>query len=122
MVTAGATQADYQETEVTAVITSALLGEAAGQATDTLYTSSALIVVNGRIRTTSPLFAGIGRDGQLVITSSQLEIRPSSSWSAVDYRWQSRDGAAREGRATFVLAQVEPGKWRIQHVHSSSPQ
>ena len=122
MVTTGATQADYQEGEVTAVITGALEGEAAGVATDTLYTSSALIVVNGRIRSTSPLFAGIGQGGQIVITSSQLEIRPSSSWSAVDYRWQSRDGAAREGRATFVLAQVEPGKWRIQHVHSSSPQ
>lgn len=122
MVTAGTAQADYQETEVTAVITSALLGEAAGQATDTLYTSSALIVVNGRIRSASPLFAGIGQGGQVVITSSQLEIRPGSSWSAVNYRWESTDGSAREGRATFVVAEVESGKWQIQHVHSSSPQ
>ena len=122
MVTAGSVQGDYQENEVTAVITSALLGEASGQATDTLYASSALIVVNGRTRSTSPLFAGIGQGGQVVITSSQLEIRPGGSWSAVNYRWESPDGAAREGRATFVLAQVEPGKWQIQHVHSSSPQ
>ena len=115
-------QVDFQENAVTAVISGALLGEAAGQATDTLYTSSALIVVNGRIRTASPLFAGIGQGGQVIISSSQLEIRPGSSWSAVDYRWEARDGVAREGRATFVLAQVSPGHWQIQHVHSSSPQ
>ena len=115
-------QGDFQESAVTAVITGALLGEAAGVATDTLFTSSALIVVNGRIRTASPLFAGIGQGGQVIISSSQLEIRPGSSWSAVDYRWESRDGMAREGRATFVLAQVSPGRWQIQHVHSSSPQ
>jgi hypothetical protein len=121
-VSVGTVPGDFHENEVTAIITGALKGEAAGVATDTLYVSSALIVVNGRIRSASPLFAGIGLGGQVVITSSQLEIRPSSSWSAVDYRWESGDGVAREGRATFVLAQVEPGRWRIQHVHSSSPQ
>jgi hypothetical protein len=113
---------DFQESQVTAVIAQALAGEAAGHATDSLYVTSAVIVVNGRQRSTSPLFAGIGRGGQVVISSSQLEIRPSSSWSVVDYRWESRDGVAREGRATFVLTQVEGGHWRIQHVHSSSPQ
>jgi hypothetical protein len=115
-------QNDFQESAVSAVITGALEGEAAGQATDTLFTSSALVVVNGRVRTTPPLFAGIGQGGQVIISSSQLQIRPGTGWSAVDYRWQSRDGVAREGRATFVLTQVAPGRWQIQHVHSSSPQ
>ena len=114
-------RSDFQEGAVTAVITGALEGEAAGQATDTLFTSSALIVVNGRVRTASPLFAGIGLGGQVIISSSQLQIQPGTGWSAVDYRWQSRDGVAREGRATFVVAQVAPGRWQIQHVHSSSP-
>ena len=122
VVATNVSQGDFQERAVSAVITGALQGEAAGQAIDTLFTSAALIVVNGRIRTTTPLFAGIGQGGQVIISSSQLEIRPGSSWSAVDYRWESRDGMAREGRATFVLAQVSPGRWQIQHVHSSSPQ
>jgi hypothetical protein len=117
-----ASTGDFQESVVSAVIGEALNGEAAGSATDTLYIETALRVVNGRIRSTSPLFAGIGQGGQVVITSSQLEIRASSSWSVVDYRWESRDGVVREGRATFVLTQVEPGRWRIQHVHSSAPQ
>lgn len=122
VVTGNMSQGDFQESAVTAVISGALLGEAAGRPTDTLFTSSALIVVNGRIRTASPLFAGIGQGGQVIISSSQLEIRSGSSWSAVDYRWESRDGVAREGRATFILAQVSPARWQIQHVHSSSPQ
>jgi ketosteroid isomerase-like protein len=120
--TTSAHQGDFQEGAVTAVITAALEGEAAGLATDTLYITDALVVVNGRITTGSPLLAGISQGGQVVITSSQLEIRPSSSWSAVDYRWEAPDGVTREGRATFVLAQMEPGRWRIQHLHSSSPQ
>ena len=122
MMSAGVAHNDFQESAVSAVITGALEGEAAGVATDTLYVSSALIVVNGRIRSASPLFAGIGQGGRMVVSSSQLEIRPNSSWSVVDYRWESPDGVAREGRATFVLTEVEPGRWRIQHVHSSSPQ
>ena len=122
MTTTGAHQGDFQEGAVTAVITAALEGEAAGLATDTLYVTDPLIVVNGRITSASPLLAGISQGGQVVITSSQLEIRPGTSWSAVDYRWEARDGVTREGRATFVLAQMEPGRWRIQHLHSSSPQ
>lgn len=115
-------QDDFQESAVTAVINGALEGEAAGRATDTLFTSSALIVVNGRIRTTTPLFAGIGQGGQVVISSSQLQIRPGIGWSAVDYRWEAADGVAREGRATFIITQVAPDRWQIQHIHSSSPQ
>lgn len=119
---AGASSSDFQEAAVSAVITSALNGEAVGLATDSLYVSSALVVVNGRVRSSSPLFAGIGQGGHVIVSSSQLEIRPNSSWGVVDYRWETRDGVVREGRATFVLTQVDPGTWQIQHVHSSSPQ
>jgi hypothetical protein len=120
-ISAGISGIDFQEQTVTAVILGALTGEAAGAATDTLFVNEAPIIVNGRTRTASPLFAGVGQGGQVAITSSQLEIKPNSSWGIVDYRWETRDGVAREGRATFVLAEVEAGKWRIQHVHSSSP-
>ena len=121
-IASGSSSADFEEREVSAVIATALADEAAGISTDTLFMPSARIVVNGRNRTESPLFAGIGTGGQVAISSSQMEVRPNSSWGLVEYRWESRDGAAREGRATFVLTQVAPGQWRIQHVHSSSPQ
>ena len=122
VVATSVSQGDFQESAVTAVITGALEGAAAGRPTDTLFTSSALIVVNGRIRMAAPLFAGIGEGGQVIISSSQLQIRTGIGWSAVDYRWESGDGMAREGRATFIVAQVAPDRWQIQHIHSSSPQ
>ena len=112
---------EIHEDEVTAVIIAALNGEATGEAADSLYTSSAVIVVNGRTRTLSPLFAGIGAGGQVAITSSQMEIRTGIGWGLVDYRWETRDGVAREGRATFVLTRTGSGGWQIQHAHSSSP-
>jgi hypothetical protein len=114
--------ADFEEGAISAVITGALTGEAAGVATDSLYVPTPLIVVNGRTRSVSPLFAAVGQGGQVIVTSSQLEIRSATSWGAVNYRWESREGVAREGRATFVLTQISAGSWRIQHVHSSSPQ
>ncbi len=117
----GGQDAAMAEARVTGIITGALEAAAAGGAADSLYTSSVIIVVNGRTRTSSPLYAGIGAGGQVSITSSQLEIRSSVSWGLVDYRWEMKDSVAREGRATFVLTQDQAGQWRIQHVHSSSP-
>jgi hypothetical protein len=122
MLTGGTSGGDFQEGAISAVISSALEGEAAGHPTDTLFVSSPLVVVNGMTRSSSPLFAGISPGGQVAITSSQVEIRSASSWGVVDYRWETSGGITREGRATFVLTQVEPGHWQIQHVHSSSPQ
>lgn len=121
-ISAGPSGSDFQEGAITGVIMAALNDEAAGAATDTLFVSEATIIVNGKPRAVTPLFAGIGEGGQVAITSSQLEIKPGSSWGMVEYRWESKDGVAREGRATFVLGEVAKGKWRIQHIHSSSPQ
>jgi hypothetical protein len=112
---------DAHEDAVTAVITDALNAEASGQRSESLFAPSAVIVVNGRTRTLSPLFAGVAAGGQVVVTSSQLEIRNGISWGLVEYRWESRDGVTREGRATFVLTQTTAANWRIQHAHSSSP-
>ncbi len=36
-------------------------------------------------------------------------------------RYLKREGVTREGRATIVLRPGSDGRWRIQHVHSSSP-
>jgi hypothetical protein len=113
---------DMFEDVISAVISGALHGEAAGENTDSLFLPSALIIVDGRTPGLDSRFAAMGEGGEVAITSSQLEVRGSSSWSVVDYRWGTTAGTVREGRATFVLTQVEPGIWRIQHVHSSSPQ
>jgi len=116
--TGGATQ---DEAAVTATIAQALAAESAGESADSLYALGAVIVVNGRARSVSPYFAGIGTGGQTAITSSQMEIRSGLAWSLVEYRWLSREGVSREGRATLVLKYTPGGKWRITHVHSSSP-
>lgn len=112
---------DMVEAMVSEVITQALEAEAAGRPADSLYHSASVIVVNGRTRASSPLFAGIGTGGQVAISSSRLEIRAGIAWGLVDYRWEGADNVAREGRATLVLTQSTRGRWQIQHVHSSSP-
>lgn len=113
--------ADAAEAEVSAIITGALEAEAQGQNADSLYSSSAVIVVNGRTRSAAPFFAGVGTGGEVAISSSQLEIQTGLAWGLVEYRWNSREGVTREGRATIVLRPGSDGRWRIQHVHSSSP-
>jgi ketosteroid isomerase-like protein len=113
--------AERAEAEVTDVISRALDAEALGVNADSLYASAPLIVVNGRQRVTTPLFANVGTGGTVAISSSQLEIRAGLAWGLVEYRWSSREGVTREGRATFVLKPGTDGRWRIQHVHSSSP-
>ena len=114
------TGADRAEAEVTEVISRALEAEALGQNADSLY-NAPIIVVNGRTRAGTPLFANVGTGGTVAISSSQLEIRAGLAWGLVEYRWSSREGVTREGRATFVLKPGSDGRWRIQHVHSSSP-
>ena len=113
--------ADAAEAEVTAIINGALEAEARGQNVDSLYSTSAVVVVNGRTRSVPPFFAGVGTGGSVAISSSQLEIQPGLAWGLVEYRWNSREGVTREGRATIVLRPGSDGRWKIQHVHSSSP-
>jgi ketosteroid isomerase-like protein len=120
--TSGSRDAAAAESAVSAIISEALDADAAGRSADTLYNTSAIVIVNGRTRNLRPMFAGIGSGGHVSITSSQLELRNSIGWGLVDYRWEMQDSAAREGRATFVLTQDRAGQWRIQHLHSSSPQ
>jgi hypothetical protein len=113
--------AEIVEAEVSAVITAALEAEAHGQSADSLYSTSAVIVVNGRTRSVPPFFAGVGTGGAVAVSSSQLDIRPGLAWGLVEYRWNSREGVTREGRATIVLRPGAGGRWRIEHLHSSSP-
>jgi len=113
--------ADAAEAEVTGIITGALEAEAQGRNADSLYSPSAVIVVNGRTRSVAPFFAGVGTGGEVAISSSQMEIQGGLAWGLVEYRWNSREGVTREGRATIVLRPGNDGRWRIQHVHSSSP-
>lgn len=115
------TSAEAAEAQVSAVITQVLEAEARGEYPDSLYTTSAVIVLNGRTRSTPPFFAGVGTGGEIAVSSSQMDIRPGLAWGLVEYRWNSREGVTREGRATFVLRSGEGGRWQIEHLHSSSP-
>ena len=106
----------------TEIVTEALRADARGEGADTLYTSSALIVADGQRRTGPPRFAGTGRDGQVAVTSSQVEISRTVAWVYAEYRWFStRNNQAREGRVTMILSsESSGGRWRITHAHSSS--
>jgi hypothetical protein len=110
------------EAEISRVIEEALLADSRGQAADTLYAPYATIVADGRLRRTLPRFAGVTHQGELAITSTQLQNRGGAAWGDVEYRWVSeRSNRFQLGRASFVLtpAQARQGWWIVQ-VHSST--
>jgi hypothetical protein len=110
------------ETEITRVVELALQADSGSEPADSLYAPHAVVIAEGRIRRSPPRFAGVGSDGQIAITNTQLEIRGTSAWGDVEYRWVSnRTNQARVGRASFVFtpAQGRPGWW-IVHAHSSA--
>lgn len=113
--------ASTQEGAISGVIGAALNAAASGTPADTLYATTAEIVLNGRSQGRTPTFAGIHRGGQVAISSSRLEAARATAWSLVRYRWVADDGqSAAEGFATFVLGRDSSGQWRILHVHSST--
>jgi hypothetical protein len=104
------------------VIDHALQADARSERADTLYAPHAVVIADGKLRRAVPLFAGVGADGEIAITSTQLEIRGTAAWGDVEYRWlSSRSNQARVARATLVLtpAQGRQGWW-IAHAHSST--
>ena len=110
------------EAEISRLIASALTAEATGQDADTLYAPGAIVVMNGRSRPDAPRLAAVATGGRVAVTSSRMEIRQGLAWALVDYRWESAsDALVREGQATVIAARQRDGKWRIVHLHSSSP-
>jgi hypothetical protein len=110
------------EAEISRVIEEALLADSRGQAADMLYAPYVTIVADGRLRRVPPRFAGISEQGELAITSTQLQSRGGAAWGDVEYRWVSdRSNRFQLGRASFVLtpAQGRQGWWIVQ-AHSST--
>ena len=111
------------EEPVTTVLTAALSADSRGEPADSLWASDATIVANGQVRDAPPRFAGVGKGGEIAITSSRLEVRQTLVWVYLEYRWLSlKDGAAAEGKATVLLTPKPDGLgWKIVHAHSSTP-
>jgi len=110
------------EAEISRVLEEALLADGRGQPAETLYAPYARLVADGRLRRGVPRFAGVGEQGELAITSTQLQNRGGVAWGDVEYRWVSdRSNRFQLGRASFVLtpAQGREGWWIVQ-AHSST--
>jgi hypothetical protein len=109
------------ESEINQVIEGALLADGRSQPADSLYSPHGLVIAQGKVRRGPPRYAGIGAGGEVAITNTHMEIRPTAAWGNVEYRWVSdRTNVAQVGRASFVLtpAQGRPGWWIVQ-AHSS---
>jgi hypothetical protein len=109
------------EMVINQVIDHALQADGRSERADSLYAPHAVVIADGKVRRAAPRFAGVGPDGEIAITNTQLEIRGTAAWGDVEYRWlSSRSNQVRVGRATFVLtpAQGRQGWW-IAHAHSS---
>ena len=119
--TAPVIQAPLLENQnVRAVMSAALLADAAGKDVDTLYLVGVAIVADGLPVRIPPRFAGVQRGGSATVTAATLEITPYLAWGIMEYRWTpGAGGATAYGRATFVLERAG-GSWRIKHLHSSS--
>jgi hypothetical protein len=109
------------EAEINEVIEGALQADSRLQPADSLYAPHGLVVAEGKVRRTSPRYAGLGGAGDVAITNTQMEIRSNAAWGDVEYRWVSgQSNAAQIGRALFVQtpARGQPGWWIVQ-AHSS---
>lgn len=107
---------------ISELLTAALEADARLETADSLYEPEAVIIAGGRRQYAPPRFTGLAPGGAVAIVSSRVEVRGTLAWAQVEYRWLSTAaGLAREGWATFVVAQNDKGAWRIRHAHSSSP-
>jgi hypothetical protein len=109
------------EVEISSVIEQALAADSRARPADSLYSPHATVIADGRVRRLPPRFAGVGPEGEVAITSTQLEMRGTAAWGDVEYRWESnRSNRAEVAHASFVLtpAQGRRGWWIVQ-AHSS---
>ena len=105
-----------------AMVQRALEGDARLVTPDSLYIAEAEVLANGAPRADAPRFAGIREDGQVQLGSSRFAVTGSYVWGTIQYRWVPSDATRKmaEGWATFVIARLKSGEWRILHVHSST--
>ena len=89
---------------------------------DSLYIADAEVIANGAPRADAPRFAGIGTDGHVQLGSSRFSVTGNYVWGSIQYRWLPPSVGQHmvDGWATFVIARLKGGEWRILHVHSST--
>jgi hypothetical protein len=89
---------------------------------DSLYIADAEVIANGAPRADAPRFAGIGADGGVQLGSSRFSVTGNYVWGTIQYRWvpPSAEKHMVDAWATFVIARLKGGEWRILHVHSST--
>jgi hypothetical protein len=110
------------EVEIGQTIERALEADGESQSADSLYAPYATIIADGKIRRGTPRYAGVGAEGEIAITNTELQIRGAAAWGDAEYRWVSgRSNRAEFARASFVLvpAQGRNGWWIVQ-AHSST--
>jgi len=103
------------------LVSTALESDARMESADSLYAPGAVLVAEGRRRTTVPRYAAVEAGGQLVVSASRVEVTGAFAWADVEYRWMdTARNLLREARATFILSRGADGKtWKIVHAHSS---
>ncbi len=65
---------------------------------------------------------GVKEDGTIQQGSSRFSVTGSYVWGTIQYRWVPGTAQQKmvDGWATFVIARLKDGQWRIVHVHSST--
>lgn len=105
-----------------AMVQRAVDADAKHQTPDSLYLADAEIIANGAPRADAPRLAGVGDDGAIQLGSSRFSVSGSYVWGTIQYRWvpPATDKPMVDGWATFVMARLKTGEWRILHIHSST--
>jgi hypothetical protein len=110
------------EVEINRLMEEALAADGRGESADSLYAPYATVTADGKLRRRPPRFAGISGDGEIAITSTQLQSSAGAAWGDVEYRWvTARSNRVQVGRASLVVtaARGRPGWWIVQ-AHSST--
>lgn len=104
------------------IVQRAFDADAKFQNPDSLYLADAEVIANGAPRAEAPRLAGIGEDGSIQPGSSRFSVTGSYVWGTIQYRWIPGTATQKmvDGWATFVIARLKGGEWRIVHVHSST--
>ena len=89
---------------------------------DSLYIPNAEVIANGAPRAEAPRLAGVAEGGTVQLGSSRFSVTGNYVWGTMQYRWVPGVPEKRivDGWATFVIARLKTGEWRILHVHSST--
>jgi hypothetical protein len=110
------------EADINQVVERAIEADGRLEPADSLYAPFATVIADGALRRRPPRYAAVAENGEIAITSTQLQTRGTTAWGSAEYRWTSdRSHRAQVGRASLVLvpAQGRNGWWIVQ-AHSST--